>query len=180
MLLSANALDKQPIFFDSFKDIQSEDSTFTPEICKDWNEVHWYQCGWYLDCPKSKTPHSELEWRNHLGPTFVQSIVEVDFPRSTPIKGKRKNNIQMPEQSKDNSVMNDEPSGKKLKVLKSSTLSSTNLILSTILEPFIYLRIKTKVSQTTQCNYENESFELIFNDSFFNILNLKEKTEFWP
>ena len=153
---------------------------FTPEICKDWNEVHWYECGWYLDCPKSKTPHSELELRNHLEPAFVPPTVEEDFPRSAPIKGKRKNSVQVPEKSKDNDPMNDEPSSKKLKVSKPSTSSSTNPGFSTILEPFSSLRIKTKVSQTTQRTYDNDSFELILNDSFLNIVNVKEKTDSWP
>jgi hypothetical protein len=180
VLLPANALDKLPTFFDSFKDIQSENSMFTPEMCKDWNEVHWYECGWYLDCPKSKTPHSELELRNRLEPSFVPPTVEEDFPRSAPIKGKRKSTTQVPEQSKDNGILNDEPSGKKLKVSKPSTSSSTNPALSTILEPFTYLRIKTKNLQTTQCSYNNDSFDLILNDFFLNILNVKEKTDFWP
>ena len=60
--------------------------------------------------------------------------------------------------------MNDEPSGKKLKVSKPSTSSSTNPIFSMILEPITSLRIKTKVSQTTQYSYD--SFEFISNDFF--------------
>ena len=87
----------------------------------------------------------------------------------------------MPEQSKDNDRMNDEPSGKKLKVCKPSTSPSTNPVLSTILEFFTSLRIKTKNnSQTIQCDYDNDSFEFILNDSFLNILNVKRKTNFWP
>ena len=64
--------------------------------------------------------------------------VDEDFPRSAPIKGKRKSITQVPEQSKDNGILNDEPSGKKLKVSKPSTSSSTNPALSTILEPFYF------------------------------------------
>ena len=104
MLLPANALDKLPIFFESFKDVQSENSMFTPEICKDWNEAHWYKCGWYLDCLMSKTPYSELKLRNRFEPTFVSPIVEEDLPRSAPAKGKRKNISQMLEQSQDHDM----------------------------------------------------------------------------
>jgi hypothetical protein len=42
------------------------------------------------------------------------------------------------------------------------------------------LRIKTKNLQTIQCSYNNDSFDLILNDSFLNILNVKEKTDSWP
>ena len=100
------------------------------EMCKNWKEVHWYECGWYLDCPKIKTPHSELELCNRLEPPFVPPTVEEDFPRSVPIKSKRKNTTQVSEQSKDNGILNDEPSCKKLKVFKPSTSSSTNPALS--------------------------------------------------
>ena len=65
---------------------------FTLEICKDWNKVHWYECGWYLDCPKSKIPHSEFKLRNRLEPAFVPPTVEEDFRRSAPIKSKMKSN----------------------------------------------------------------------------------------
>ena len=87
---------------------------FIPKISKDWNKVHWYECGWYLVCPKSKILHSEFEMRNHLEPVFVSPIVKEDFSRSAPIKGKKKNSTQVPEQSNDNGLMNDEPYGKKL------------------------------------------------------------------
>ena len=177
----ANALDKIPIFFENFKDVKSENSMFTPEICKDWNEAHWYECGWYLDCPMRKTPHSELELRTRFEPTFVSPIVEEDLPRTAaPAKCKRTNISQVPEQSQDHDIFNGQPSSKKLKVSKPTTSSNTNLALSTILEPFTSLKIKTKASQTTQCSYNNDSYELILNDSFLNILNVKEKTNVWP
>ena len=86
----------------------------------------------------------------------------------------------MPGESKDNGILNDEPSGRKLKVSKPSTSSSTNHALSTILELFNSLIIKIKIPQTTQCCYDNDSFELILNDFFFNILNVKEKTDSSP
>ena len=38
-----------------------------------------------------KTPHSKLELRNRLEPTFISPIVEEDFSRNAPTKGKRKN-----------------------------------------------------------------------------------------
>jgi hypothetical protein len=44
------------------------------------------------------------------------------------------------EQSKDNGLINDEASGKKLKVLRASNSSSTNPAFSTIFEPFMFLR----------------------------------------
>ena len=152
---------KLPTFFDDLKDIQSENLMFTPEICKDWNEVHCYECGWYLDCPKNKTLHSKLELHNRLEPKFVPPTVDEDFPRSAPIKGKRKITTQVPEQSKDNDILTDEPSGKKLKVSKPSTSSSTNSVFSTILELLNFFKNKTKISQPTQCSYDNDSFELI-------------------
>ena len=50
----------------------------------------------------------------------------------------------------------------------------------TILESFISLRIKTKAFQTTQCNADKDSFKLILNNSFFNILKYQKKTESSP
>ena len=180
MLLPLNALDKLPPFFDSFKDVQSENSMFTHEICKHWDEVHWYECGWYLDCPKSKTPHSELELRNRLEPTFVSPTVEEELPYTEPTKGKRKKIAQVSGQFKDNVIEIGEPFSKKRKVLQPATPSDTNHIFPSVLEPFSSLRIKTKPPQMTQCNSDKDSFELILNDSFLNILNVKEKTKTWP
>ena len=61
-----------------------------------------------LDCFKNKTPHSELKLHNYLEPTFVPPTVQDDFPYSAPIKGKRTNSTHVPEQYKDNGLMNDE------------------------------------------------------------------------
>ena len=92
-----------------------------------------------------KTPHSKLELRNRFEPAFVSPIVEEDFPRNAPTKGKRKNIYEMHEKSEDNDIVNDEPSGKKLKVFKLTTSLTTNFTHSTILYHFISLKIKTKV-----------------------------------
>ena len=51
-------------------------------------------------------PYSELELRNQLELAFVSPTMEEYFPRSASIKGKRKNITQVPEQSKDNGLMN--------------------------------------------------------------------------
>ena len=101
---------------------------------------------------------------NRLEPTFVSHIVEENVPRSAPTKGKRKNISQVPEQSQDHDIFNDQPSSKKLKVLKHTNSSNINHILSTILESFTSLKIKTKVSLITQCSYDKDSYERILND----------------
>ena len=85
----------------------------------------------------------------------------------------------MHKKSEDNDIVNDQPSSKKLKVSKPTTSSTTNLTPSTILYHFIYLKIKTKVFQTTQCYHDKDSYELILDDLFLNILNVKEKTDSW-
>ena len=79
VLLLANALDKLPIFFESYKDVQSENLMFTFEICKDWDEVHQYEHILYLDCPMSKTPHFELELHNPLEPSICLTYCEIRF-----------------------------------------------------------------------------------------------------
>lgn len=139
---------------------------FTPEICKDWNEVHRYECECNLDCPINKTLHSILELCNHLELAFVPPIVEQDIPLRLLTKGERKNIIQVLEQSKDNDVFSIEPSSKKLKVFKFAPPSDINPAFSTILKPFTSLRIKIKATQTTQCSLDKVSFELILNDYF--------------
>lgn len=65
-------------------------------------------------------------------------------------KDKRKNNIQMHEQSKDNGILIDESYSKKLKVFYPATPSDTNYVLSTFLIFSTYLKIKTIFFQTTQ------------------------------
>ena len=126
-----------------------------------------------------KSPHSKLEMRNRLEPAFVSPLVEEDFPRNAPTKDKRKNIFQVHEKSADNDIDNDQPSRKKLKVSKPTTSSTMTLTPSTILYHFTSLKIKTKVCQTIQCYHDKDSYELILNDLFFNILNVKEKTDSW-
>ena len=86
----------------------------------------------------------------------------------------------MPKQSKDNDIFNDEPSGKKLKVFKCASPLYTNHVFSIVLKFLTSLRSKTKASQTTHCSYDKVSFELILNEYFLNLLNVKEKTVSWP
>ena len=50
--------------------------------------------------------------------------MEENVPRSAPTKGKRKNISQVPEQSQDHDIFNDQPSSKKLKVLKPTNSSN--------------------------------------------------------
>jgi hypothetical protein len=45
VLLPANALDKLPTIFGSFKDIQIKNLISNSQIYKDWKEVHWNECG---------------------------------------------------------------------------------------------------------------------------------------
>lgn len=71
---------------------------------------------------------------------------------------KNKKNIQVPQQSKDNDIISDEPSGKKQKVILHATSSRTNLDPFIILEPLSSLRIKTKAHENTQRNYDKNSF----------------------
>ena len=179
-MLPLNALDKLPPFFDTFKDVQSENSIFSPEIRKQWDEVHWYECGWYSDCPPNKTPHSELELRDRLEPTFVFSILDQNLPYTKPTRGKRKKITQVCTHSKENDIMSGEPFTKKRRVLQPATSSYTNHVIPSMLEPFFSIRIKTKVPKLTACNSNQISFELILNDSFLNILNVKEQTKTWP
>ena len=104
-----------------------------------------------------------------LSQHFISPIVEEDLPRSVSTKDKRKNIFEVHEQSEDNDIFNDQPSSKKLKDFKPTTSSTTNLALSTILDSFTSLKIKTKVFQTTQCQYDKDSYDLIFYDLFLNI-----------
>lgn len=86
----------------------------------------------------------------------------------------------MSKHSKENGIFNYEPFDKKLMVFILATPSDTNLAFSIILELFILLRIKPKGFQTIPCSLEKYSFELILNDYFLNILNIKGKTKSWP
>lgn len=71
MLFSLNALDNLPLCFYTSKHIISENSMSIPVKCKYWDEVHNYECEWYLDCLKSKTLHSKLKLCNRPEPTSV-------------------------------------------------------------------------------------------------------------
>lgn len=76
ILFPFNALDKLPPFFDRCKDVQLENTIFIIEICKHWDEVHWYEKGWYLVCPKKKTIYSKIKSCNYLQFTFIPSTMK--------------------------------------------------------------------------------------------------------
>ena len=59
-------------------------------------------------------------------------------------------------------------------------LLNINLDVSTFLENFTSLTIKTRDFQTTQCNLNKISFKINFDVLIFNKLDVKEKIEFWP
>ena len=124
-----------------------------------------------------KTPHSKLELHNRLEPAFVSPIVEENFPRSAPTKGKRKNIFQVHEKSEDNDIVIDQHSSKKLKVFKPTISSTANPTSSNILYRFTSLKIKTKICQITQCYHDKDSYELILNDLILNILNVNKKID---
>lgn len=90
---------------------------FTPEICKQWGDVHYFECGWYLDCPPNKTSHTALELCNRLQPTFVFSILDEDLPYTEPTRGKRKQFTHVSAHSKEKDIMSGEPSAKKRRIL---------------------------------------------------------------
>lgn len=53
-----------------------------------------------------------------------------------------------------------------LRYFKLATSSNTNHVFCIVLESVSSLRIKTKAPQVIQCNYGNDSFKIILNDSF--------------
>jgi hypothetical protein len=68
VLLPRKAISKVPPFFPNYLDIDSPDSMFTPAILKAWDSSHYYQCGWYLDCPLKKPPSFEIPLRDSIQP----------------------------------------------------------------------------------------------------------------
>jgi hypothetical protein len=151
---------------------------------KSWDPLHLEKCGWYLDCPIKTPPTFDIALRNSIQPAFQPTssppTMGEKLPYTEPPKGKRKKFAQVSEQYEDNVIVIGEPSSKKRKVLQPATPSEANPILPSVLEPFSSLRIKTKPPQMSQCNSDKDSFELILNDSFLNIFNVKEKTKTWP
>ena len=53
---------------------------------QEWDEIHWYECRWYQDCPPNKTPHSELKLHDCLQFTFVPSILNEDIAYTKPTR----------------------------------------------------------------------------------------------
>lgn len=112
-------------FLYTFKDVQSENPMFTVEICKYWNEVHWYACEWYIDCTKSKILYSKLD---HLEHTFVEATIP---PKKSPYRERMEKNTQVYELSKDNAIISVEPSSKKCNVFQRVTSSHIDHIFPT-------------------------------------------------
>ena len=48
---------------------------FTPKICKHWFEVHWYGCGWYLDCPTLKCHLLALEGNEDVFDSISKPLI---------------------------------------------------------------------------------------------------------
>jgi hypothetical protein len=71
VLLPRNVVEHTPAFFDSFFDPLSSTFMFTEALSKSWSQEHLRQCGWYLDCPKTKPPTFDLALRNNIQPTLA-------------------------------------------------------------------------------------------------------------
>ena len=88
VLLPRKAITKVPAFFPNYLDTDSPDSMFTPAIKKNWDRIHFQQCGWYLDCPFKKPPPFDIALRDSIQPLLPSpagSILGSDSP--TPPKG---------------------------------------------------------------------------------------------
>ena len=56
---------------------------FTPEIFKQWNEVHWYKCGWYMDCPPRSKRMCSKAWKGWCTRTWNRSTLGPPSPAPT-------------------------------------------------------------------------------------------------
>jgi hypothetical protein len=88
VLLPRKAISKVPPFFPNYLDIQSPDSMFTPAIIRTWDPTHFYQCGWYLDCPLKKPPPFDVALRDSIQPLLPSPAASVPASQSpSPPKG---------------------------------------------------------------------------------------------
>jgi len=69
-------------------DPNSSSTMYNDHMVTDWGLVHLEQCGWYLDCPKNKTPPSEQILRKKIELGFSKSII----PNVPPTKMKPNSN----------------------------------------------------------------------------------------
>ena len=88
VLLPRKAISKVPPFFPNYLDIESADSMFTPAIIKNWDPIHFQQCGWYLDCPFKKPPPFDIALRDSIQPLLSSPVASVPGTESPlPHKG---------------------------------------------------------------------------------------------
>ena len=66
VLLPRNVVEHTPAFFDSFFDPLSSMFMFTEALSKSWSQEYLGQCGWYLDCLKTKPPTFDLAQMNSI------------------------------------------------------------------------------------------------------------------
>ena len=134
----------------------------------------------YLDYPPNKIPHSKLKLHDRFEPAFVPSILDQDLKYTKPRRGKTKKITQVSTHFKENNIMSGEPFAKRRKVLQPAISSYTNHVIVNVLEHFSSFRIKTIAPQLMPGISKRNSFELILNDLFLNILNIKKQTKTWP
>lgn len=75
------------LFYYYFREVQLENSMFTYEICKHWDEIHWYECRWINGLSKEITLHSKLKLRNCFESRFVPPTLKEELPKTKPMKG---------------------------------------------------------------------------------------------
>ena len=121
-----------------------------------------------------------MELHDCLEPTFVSSwnkIYHIKSPQDE--RGKK---LLKYVYSKKNDIMSGELYAKKRRIFQLATSSYTNHVIHSVFGPFLSFKHKTKDSKLASYSY-NENPKLIrahLNDSFLNILNVKEQTKTWP
>ena len=77
---------------------------FTHGILDKWKAIHFNYSGWYLDCPKTKCPESELEIRDQIEPalknikqTKTKAAAVVDLVGTPSSKGQKGRKRKTPE-----------------------------------------------------------------------------------
>ena len=105
VLILPGVLNRTPIYFKNYLSTSHDHCMFTNGIVDKWKPVHFNYCGWYLDCPKTRCPESEIDIRDKLEPALknTKQIKPKPAAELSPVgtpgsKGKKGRKRKEPEQ----------------------------------------------------------------------------------
>ena len=202
VLLPKKAISKVPPFFPNYLDTDSPDSMFTPAIIKTWDPSHYYQCGWYLDCPLKKPPLFDITLRDSIQPLLPSPATSLPVLQSptppggssrtmTETKGSRKGSKRKAAELVEDPLEEDipatgcdigDPPAQLADPPQAPALKRLHLGVPSQAKPIHFDPPAMKAMSSSQAFTSSpaSSRVLILNDSFHSMLDFKAKNNKFP